>query len=298
MKSVLLTGGSGFIGSNLIPRLAAGHDVVSISRAAGKPAAVPLRQLKGLFHSFEDLRQLDGLRIDTLVHLGAVTGGCSEEDGLAVNVAGTRRLVRYLLDRGCRRFILASSIAACGSLTASGEPFRPLGLPIADDHPFIGRDAYGLSKAMMEEVARCFSRAVPDSDFTCLRFGAVVDERTWDPPPVEAARLPPWGFILMGKVALADVLRGVMAVLDAPARPGCRVCNLVGPDNCCDVPVPAAIRALLGRRAEGLDLSPYERPGHEFDSLYGMTGMAQLFGFAPEVPVRRVAFLEWKRRRG
>lgn len=298
MGMLLLTGGSGFIGTALLPRLAERGEVAAIGRAAlkGAPAA-RVKAVKGVFHSFEDLRQLDGLELDGLVHLAAVTGGCSEEDGIAVNVAGTRRLLRYLSDRGCRKFVLASSIAACGSLTVSGEPFRPRALPIPADHPCVARDGYGLSKGLMEEVAAYWSRMLPDADVTCLRFGAVVDERTWTPKPVTAAKLPSWGFVMMGKVALADVIDGVMAVVEAAPRPGYRVCNLVGPDNACDTPVPELIPRFLGRRAEGLDLSRYTRAGREFDALFSMDEMKREYGFAPRVPVRHEAFLKWKETR-
>jgi UDP-glucose 4-epimerase len=295
VSAILVTGAGGFIGSNLARRLRAQHEVVCLSR---KPTDAGARSIAGAFHSFEDLRALDGIAIETAIHLAAETGGATEENALAVNVQGTRRLMRYLLDRGCRRFILASSICAAGALTAEGAPFVPRSLPIPADHPFEGRDPYGLSKWLMEGVARYFSRCCRDADIVSLRFGAVIDERTADLKHVPAPQLGSWGFVRMGKVALDDVVRGIEAVLSHP-RPGYRQYNLVGPDNSSDEPVPQLIRAWLGEAAAGLDtagldLSHYERPGRAFDSLYSMAEMERDLGFVSRIPVRPSAFAKWK----
>ena len=123
MPTILITGASGFIGKALAKALDGQADLVLLSR--NKPDA-PGTWIKGAFELFEDLRQLDRFKIGTAVHLAAVTGGCSEEDGFAVNVQGTRRLLRYLADRGTRKIVLASSIAATGVLTGNEPRFVPL----------------------------------------------------------------------------------------------------------------------------------------------------------------------------
>ena len=131
----LVTGAGGYIGAALLEELAKQQvPVVGLSRRArARPG-----MLRCDFTSDNDLHELDGLQIDRVCHLGAVTGGCSEEDGLVVNVLGTQRLMRYLVDRGCRKFVLASSIAAVG-LAASD--FVPEAVPIPDAHPCLARDA-------------------------------------------------------------------------------------------------------------------------------------------------------------
>ena len=105
MSAILITGASGFIAQGLAPHLAGGHEVVCMSR---RNPGLELPWVRGDFGSPEDLRQLDGHSIDVVVHLAAVTGGCLERDGMLVNVEGTRRLMRYLIDRGCRKFVMAS----------------------------------------------------------------------------------------------------------------------------------------------------------------------------------------------
>jgi nucleoside-diphosphate-sugar epimerase len=277
--SILITGASGFIGQALVRGLSSEHQVLCLSRRKPQGDA-PFVQ--GEFHSFEDLRQLDPFAISCVVHLAAVTGGCSEEDGLAINVLGTRRLLRYALDRGCRKFVLASSIAAVGCLNAN---FLPLQVPIPDEHPCLARDMYGLSKSMVEDLTRYFQRVIPASDFIHLRFGAVGDAL----PPLYHTGTPQTRdlpFVHLAHVWLEDALRALTLVVTAPAQPGVRVYNVVGPQANCSDPVPDMLRVCLGERSEQLDLSGYARPGHAYDALYTMDKIRRDLGFIPEKSTR------------
>jgi UDP-glucose 4-epimerase len=210
----LITGASGLIGNAFAQELSAKRQVICLSRK--KSRGDDVTAIQGEFHSFEDLRQLDSFDISCVVHLAAVTGGCSEEEGLAVNVLGTRRLLRYALDRGCRKFVLASSIAAAGCLS---DAFLPLQLPIPDEHPCLAYDAYGFSKAMMEELTRYFHRVVPDSDFINLRIG-LVDST--DVPHLFGAGDPlGWPFVNLARITLGDLLRALIAPSPRRRNPVC-----------------------------------------------------------------------------
>ena len=295
MSTILVTGASGFIGRHLVQRLSNdGHTVIAMSRKASEGAA---HVVAGQFHSFEDLRQLDGHSIDVAVHLAAETGGCTEEAGLAVNVAGTRRLMRYLIDRGCKKIILASSICAAGGLSVSEPGFVPLHLPMSAEHRFAGHDAYGLSKWLMEEMARAMATGARDVDVIALRLGAVTDETTWDPKPQRAEDLALWGFVALGRVALSDVIDGFVRCVELPLTPGYRQSYLTALDNASDQPVAELVRACLGDRLGELNLRHYERTGCEYDGLYDMTSARALFGIEPRVPMRPEAFKRWKEQR-
>ena len=79
MSAVLITGASGFIGRALVRAMAVRHDVVCMSR---NDPGLDLPWIRGDFGSFEDLQRLDDNPIDVVIHLGAVTGGCLERDGI------------------------------------------------------------------------------------------------------------------------------------------------------------------------------------------------------------------------
>ena len=112
MSGILITGTSGFIGRALAESMGSDHEVFCISRQKTEVAGVTA--IQGDFTSPDDLRKIDPNRVDVVVHLAAVTGGGTEEELLRVNVMGTYQLVRHFIDGGCKKFVLASSIAAVG----------------------------------------------------------------------------------------------------------------------------------------------------------------------------------------
>ena len=280
MSTILVTGATGFIGSRLAARLGNRHNVVTISRTGG--AEADGTHVIGNFTSAEALRQLDGVPIDAVIHLAAEVGGCTEEAGLATNVGGTRTLLRYCIERGCRRYVLASSIAAVGSLT---RDFLPREVPIPDDHPCDAIDPYGLSKALMEEVAYYFQRREPDLSIDLFRIGAVLPD---DAPAVEVEMLDtmPFPFIDLAAISVGDVVTALERSIEQSPKPGIRRMNLVA--DCARTPlsVPETLERLFGSRAASLDLSYYAKPGNDAAALYTTDRMTRELGFSPAVDVR------------
>ncbi len=269
--NVLITGASGFIGKQLVNRLAGEHHIICLSR---RTFVADVTFVQGSFDSVEDLSGLDPYEIDVVIHLAAVTGGCTEEEGLAINVLGTRRLYRYLLDHGCTRFLTASSIAAVGGLDDS---FIPLALPIQDDHPCLATDAYGLSKALVEQLTHYFHRKHTDTEFVNLRLGAVANE-DWLPPVVELESGMSVPFIVLGHVYASDVVEGMIRVLEAPLKPGVRNYNLVGPDINSNIPAAEVLVSILG---DSYNLDYYHFPGNEYKPLYAMERLQTDYGYLP-----------------
>ena len=231
--------------------------------------------VRGEFGSFEDLARLDDRSIDAVVHLASVTGGCSERDGILVNVEGTRCLMRYLIDRGCRKFVMASSIAAVGF---QSPRFRPERLPIPDDHPCLDRDAYGLSKYLMEEITRYYQRQNGDIDVINLRLSSV---RRDDELP-ELRRVGPlreWSLGGITMMALSDAVRAFTLAAEVPHRPGVRTMNAAGPRAWVADPVADILRGWWG---EEVDVSHFDRPGHEYDSVFDVTRIREELGFEAE----------------
>jgi UDP-glucose 4-epimerase len=85
----LVTCASGFIGNAFAQRLYTARPVIRPSR---KIPRAEIGLVRGEFHSFEDLAAVGSVRPVVRCALGRYDGGCSEEDGLEINVLGTRRL--------------------------------------------------------------------------------------------------------------------------------------------------------------------------------------------------------------
>ena len=277
----LVTGASGYLGSRLVRKLEnADHHALGFSRA---DVADDLECMRGDFTSIENLRTLDHVELDAVVHLASEIGGCSEEAGLRVNVMGTQTLMRYAIDRGCRRFVLASSIAAVGCLS---ESFVPRTLPIGDDHPCDASDAYGLSKGLMEQLAYYFGRLTPDVEVTIFRIGAVLRE-DFHPDGGKLMTETSLPFVIGGgAVSVIDVLDALALASERPLGPGIRRMNLVGRHARTPVPVGAALVSVLGDRAPLVDVSYYADSEREFASLYSTERLRDTLGFVPKIDVR------------
>ena len=279
MSTILITGASGFIGRALAQSMAPNHHVVCLSR--NKTGLEGVTAIEGDFSVADELHKLDQYQIEVLVHLAAVTGGCSEEDGLRVNVSGTHHLLRYLIDRGCQKFALASSIAAVGFQSVK---FRPLQLPMPDEHPCLDRDGYGLSKYLMEEVTRYLSRQNEALDFINLRLASIApDERILTPR--KAGPLTEWAMGSLSIMYLSDTVRCLTLAAEAPSKPGVRILNAVGAQACAADTIPEIMRAWYGDDADQIDLSHYEQPGHERDPVFDISGIQAELGFVPERPI-------------
>lgn len=272
---VLITGTSGFIGQALAADLSADHELVCLSR---KPTNVEgVAAVVGDFSRAEDLAQLDQWDFDALVHLAAVTGAGTEAELLRVNVMGTYGLLRYLIDRGCTKLVLASSIAAVGFQSVR---FRPLELPMGDEHPCLDRDGYGFSKYMMEETTRYFWRQREELDFVNIRLASIAPEdRVLEPR--QSGPVGQWAMGSISYMYLSDAVRCFRMAAEGVHKAGVRILNAVGTQACVQGTVPELMRAWYGADAERIDMAHYEREGHERDPVYDITRIEEELGFVP-----------------
>ncbi|MFB6141790.1 MAG: NAD-dependent epimerase/dehydratase family protein [Halorientalis sp.] len=130
---VLVTGGCGYIGSALVPRLVRHEDVGRVvvldSLDTGSPRAL-LGTLGGGDVAFRrgDVREYgdveDATRgVDTVVHLAAITGAASthdrREETFAVNYEGTENVLTAAGKLGVGNVVLASSCNVYGRATST-----------------------------------------------------------------------------------------------------------------------------------------------------------------------------------
>lgn len=112
---IFLTGGSGFVGQRLIPRLVAdGHEVVALARSEGAAERVQgagARTLRGDMTALASLREgLEGA--DAVVNLAAHLHMWGDYKAFhAVNVDGVRNLLSAMRESDVRRLIHVSAAA-------------------------------------------------------------------------------------------------------------------------------------------------------------------------------------------
>jgi dihydroflavonol-4-reductase len=119
MRNVLVTGGTGFIGSNLATALVQAGCNVRILRRRGSDCRT-LGSLE-VEHALGDVRDRDSVRsamkgCDTVFHTAAIVSYWKKERRLMfdVNIGGTRNVVASCIELGIERLIHTSSIAAIG----------------------------------------------------------------------------------------------------------------------------------------------------------------------------------------
>ncbi len=117
--NILVTGASGFIGQNLVPRLVAlGHNIRTFGRSEHLPESLANLNLEHQPGSITNLSQVTQAMagIDFVYHLAGLVSykKCDYEKIHAVNVIGTRNVMEASLKANIKRVIHTSSVAAFG----------------------------------------------------------------------------------------------------------------------------------------------------------------------------------------
>lgn len=130
---VLVTGGTGFVGSHFLNQaLAAGHEVVALRRPGARSRVPLVRDPEWLDLPLEGLVERDFARIDAVVHLAAHSANVpydTLENCLHRNVLAPLRMTQIAHAGGVQRFIVAGSCFEYGR-SAERYEFVPTDAPL------------------------------------------------------------------------------------------------------------------------------------------------------------------------
>jgi UDP-N-acetylglucosamine/UDP-N-acetyl-alpha-D-glucosaminouronate 4-epimerase len=193
MESILVTGGAGFIGSNIAEALLAkGHRVVilddlstgKMENVAALNAGENLKFVKGSIRDNELLRSLMKSENVSLVSHQAAVSSVSKSIAdpvrtMETNIAGTANLFHVAAESGCRRIVYASSSSVYGDAPE---------LPKRETMPLLPKSPYAMSKAAKEMLSAVFGGLYP-IEIVGLRYFNVYGKRQ-DPASDYAAVIP------------------------------------------------------------------------------------------------------------
>jgi UDP-glucuronate 4-epimerase len=312
-RSVLVTGGAGFIGSHLVDSLLAdGHAVTVLDNfdpfypRAVKEQNIAAHRGHPRWRLIEcDLRDLPALDAaiggdhDVVVHLAARAGvRPSIEDPLTcqdVNVGGTQHLLHLARARRVPQFVFASSSSVYGV-----NPRVPWS---EADHVLMPISPYASTKVSGELLGHVYSH-LHGIRFIALRFFTVYGPRQRPDLAIhkfarlmlEGRAIPVFGdgSTRRDYTYVDDIVSGIRRAIDYD-RTSYEVVNLGNNQT-------ITLREMIGGLEEALGVSARierlpEQPGDVPQTWANIDKAAWLFGYAPSTPyghgVRR--FVEWLR---
>ncbi|BAF24783.1 UDP-glucose 4-epimerase 4 [Oryza sativa Japonica Group] len=179
-RTVLVTGGAGYIGSHTVLQLLAAGFRVVVADSLGNSSELAVRRVAALagdkarnlsLHKV-DIRDKGGLekvfsstRFDAVVHFAGLKAvGESVQKPLLYydhNVAGTIILLEVMAAHGCKKLVFSSSAAVYGS---------PKNSPCTEEFPLTPHNPYGRTKLIAEEICRDIYHSDSEWSIILLRY--------------------------------------------------------------------------------------------------------------------------------
>jgi UDP-N-acetylglucosamine/UDP-N-acetyl-alpha-D-glucosaminouronate 4-epimerase len=289
----LVTGGGGFIGSNLTRALLERGDEVRVldNFSTGNRAnldGLDVEVVEGELRSYE--RVHNAVRgMEVVFHLGALGSvPRSVQDPLtssAVNIEGTLNVLLAARDEGIRRVVFSSSSSVYG-------PRRKL--PVVEDLPPDPISPYGVAKLAAERYCVSFSRVYESFESVVVRYFNVFGPRQ-SPFSQYAAVIPLFTTAISAGepvtifgdgeqrrdfTYVTNVVDGTVRAAEAANASG-KIFNVAASSPASVNDVAAAIGSVLGKPVEKRFEPP--RVGDIRDSWADISAARELLGWEPTV---------------
>jgi UDP-glucose 4-epimerase len=299
---VLVTGGAGFIGSNIVQSLLAlGHEPVVLDNIS---SGYRENLVQGVAFVEGDVRERDAVDealegCDAVLHLAASVGNARSiadpQTDSAINVLGTLNVLEAARAHGVDRVVFSSSAGIFGELKT---------LPIREDHAQDPDSPYGASKLAAEKMCLVYSKLYHMHN-VCLRyFNVYGPHQRFDAYgnviPIFADRILkgiPMTVFGDGEqtrdfVNVADVAAANLAAAFTPGVSG--VFN-IGSGGRITINELARVMQEVSGVQVGVEYGP-PRPGDVRDSLADISAARAAFGYEPTVPIEGRGleeYMEW-----
>ncbi len=297
MANYLVTGGAGFIGSNLVEALLARGHTVRVLDNFSTGRRENLAGFAGRIDLIEgDLAALDDVRravqgVEVVLHQGAIPSvPRSIEDPLASNAANTTGTLNVLVaarDAGVRRVVYASSSSVYGDQDMARPkvetmipcPISPYGVAklSAEHYCQVFYTVYGLETVALRYFNVFGPRQDPASMYAAVIPRFITALQRGDPPTIYGDGEQTRDFTYVG-----NVVSGNLLAADAPAeRAAGEVFNLAAGQQTSLNTLVEMLHELTGQRVEPFYDAP--RPGDIRHSLADIGKARERLGYEPHI---------------
>ena len=315
MESILVTGGAGFIGSNIVDALVEkNYNVIVLDDlSTGRRENIDHHQNNKRFTFYQGnilnnvlvrdiIRRHDISRISHQAAVASVTKCIQDPVATAeVNIIGTINLFELARKHGCKRIVFASSCAIYGDTKQ---------LPIVESVPVNSKSPYAAAKASDELMSDVF-RGLYGTEIIALRYFNVYGKRQ-DPASDYAAVIPKFITLAMENKAIPiegdgmqtrdfiyidDVVQANIKALTKDAITGTAFNVACGRETSI-VELARVIVETAGSRSESVHLPP--RSGDIKNSHADIGYAGKHLGFSPEYTIEQGLreTVKWYREHG
>ena len=305
-KKVLVTGGAGFIGSNLVAELVMkGCDVTVLDNLSSgyKSNLVPSPAIRFIEGDVRDVKAVEEAVIgnEVIFHLAASVGNKRSIDNplddAGINVMGTLNVLESARKSGVKKIVVSSSAGIFGELKT---------LPIKEDHPIEPDSPYGCTKLCEEKLSLAYSKLYP-IDVVCLRyFNVYGPNQRYD---AYGNAIPIFVFrMLRGEIIfiygdgeqtrdfvhVADVVRANILAAEVTGLSG--AFNIASGTR---ITVNDLVRLITKESVELFKIEYTDkRPGDVLHSLADISLAQRKFGFTPKVNIEEGIreYVEWAKQ--
>ncbi|SDR50803.1 UDP-glucose 4-epimerase/UDP-glucuronate 4-epimerase [Paraburkholderia fungorum] len=302
MKKILVTGASGWLGTEIVKALLARGDAVIGTDIVVSPATTALAARYPALRTVaadlcewpQVMRLLSDHRPDAVIHAAAIVGviQCADIPLKAnrVNVEGSINLFEAMRFAGIKRIVHVSTEETYGDFTAPS---------IDEEHPQKPVSVYGATKLAVEHYGRMYSR---DHGLECINvrtcwvYGPHLPRLRVPRTFVEAAlrgealHEPDGAELAVDQVYVDDTVAGLLLALDKPTHrfDSYNVATGVAP-TIADV-AEAVNRAIPGARISVGSQGPYRHGGKVLSAKKGALDISRAraeLGYEPRYDLQR-----------
>lgn len=294
---ILVTGGAGFIGSNLSNHLHQnGHDVTVLDNLMlGKTENLnpEINFLQGSVEKSDDLMNC-GQDFDTIVHLAAASSAPMFQENIIGsyhnNVIGFLYVLEYARKIGCKKVLYASTSSIYGN--------NPT--PLTEDQHVVPLNYYSVTKHAMEETANVYAKQF-EMEIIGFRFMSVygpnerhkgqfanlVSQFIWEVAEDRAPVLYGDGLQERDFTNVKDIVRAICLAIETEKRFGSTVFNIGTSESINLVDLVAIINTAFGKTIEPEHIENPVKEGYIRSQLSSIDKISTELGYQPTVSLEK-----------